>query len=201
MKDFEEIMNQFVFEGYHYTRVYNIKDITENGIFALSEKTLNIIKNNIKEKYSSDSDYIEVEFKKFQKEKLKEKNTKFISASTNENQALNETEDILKHYGGEAIEDYFGNNNTKIYHKLSQIGIPVIIKFNFKYNELSDSTKRNLENSLYNVEQRNEKQLIEKNKILEKLELRIENCISIDRIQGYYILDEEDLSIKDFISI
>ncbi len=200
IKNFEEKMNQFVWQGYHYTKIYDIKNITKKGIVALSEKSLRIIKNNIKEKYKNECDYIEKEFKKYENEKFEKNNAKYISFCTNENQSSNQMKDILRYYGGEKIGDYF-KENTRILSKLLKMGTPIIVKFNFKYDSLSKESKKNIKNVLEGIEKSSENKIQEKKSILDRVELRIENIINTEAIQGYYILDKDNLEIKKYIKI
>lgn len=86
-ESFEEGMNQLVFQGYHYTRVLDIKEIINEGIEPLSEKTVEKIKNNMKRIYSGESYSIERIFQVFKERKLKDLTSGTISFSANEKQA------------------------------------------------------------------------------------------------------------------
>lgn len=103
-------------------------------------------------------------------------------------------EDILNYYGGEWIRDFFEKYENGEYIKLLKIGRPYIIKFDFKYDELTEKTKKDIK-SLFckNIVKDYEEFSEEKWNRYYELELRIRKRIPADRIRTYYTLDKNTL--------
>ena len=171
-----------MFAGYQYTNVIDIKSIKENGLKVLNSDTINLLIKEISKlkvfnvKILKDRVY---EYINNVEEFDKRKGILYCLSDEKQLEWYSGTKDFLTYFGGEIFRNAVNSFDTD--EKIKNIGIPVIIKFLFSFDDIESYKKIDFILHL-------------KNKILNDKKTKFDMDIAIGKdiepknILGYYSL-------------
>lgn len=189
---FNNIIKQYNIVGYHYTNLINIKDIFENGLNTLCNRSIRKIIENITSRYPDKNDIINKQFEDYLKKQNFDNRKNKIYFCCDNKQINNGFDYIFKYYGGEITYNAF-NNDILGKKLLLGLGEPYIIKFIYNFDDLDLWVMDNLK------QQMTDKLL--KNKNIE-LDFSKEKGIKSEEILGAYEVESinEYYHIKKYIT-